>query len=33
MAQVTNGKFTARMGEPFAVFLIGMWPHHSRNAP
>ncbi|MDQ3302723.1 MAG: DUF4188 domain-containing protein [Actinomycetota bacterium] len=24
MAQVTNGRFTARMDEPFAVFIIGM---------
>ncbi len=24
MAQVMNGRFTAKMDEPFAVFIIGM---------
>ena len=29
MAQVVNGRYTARMDEPFAVFIIGMWlPYH-----
>jgi hypothetical protein len=29
MAQVVNGRYTARMDEPFVVFIIGMWlPHH-----
>jgi hypothetical protein len=25
MAQVVNGRYTARMDEPFVVFMIGMW--------
>jgi hypothetical protein len=25
MAQVVDGRYTARMDEPFAVFIIGMW--------
>jgi hypothetical protein len=25
MAQVVNGRYTARMDEPFVVFIIGMW--------
>ena len=25
MAQAVEGRYTARMGEPFAVFIIGMW--------
>ncbi len=25
MAQVMNGRYTARMDEPFVVFTIGMW--------
>jgi hypothetical protein len=25
MAQVIGGRYTARMIEPFAVFIIGMW--------
>jgi hypothetical protein len=25
MAQVINGRYTARMDEPFVVFIIGMW--------
>ncbi len=25
MAQVIGGRYTARMNEPFAVFIIGMW--------
>jgi hypothetical protein len=29
MAQVTPGRFTAKMDEPFVVFIIGMWlPYH-----
>jgi len=29
MAQVVNGRYTARMDEPFVVFVIGMWlPFH-----
>lgn len=32
MTQVMDGRFTARRDEPFAVFIIGMWPHHSRSA-
>jgi hypothetical protein len=25
MAQVVDGRFTARMDEPFVVFIIGIW--------
>jgi hypothetical protein len=25
MTQVINGRHTARMDEPFVVFIIGMW--------
>ncbi len=25
MAQVVNGRYTARMDESFVVFIIGMW--------
>jgi hypothetical protein len=25
MAQAVEGRYTARMDEPFAVFIIGMW--------
>lgn len=25
MAQVVNGRYTARMDKPFVVFIIGMW--------
>ena len=33
MAQVVNGRFTARMDEPFVVFIIGMWlPLHKDPA-
>ena len=33
MAQVVNGRYTARMDEPFVVFLIGMWlPLHKDPA-
>jgi hypothetical protein len=33
MAQVVNGSHTARMHEPFVVFIIGMWlPHHKDPA-
>jgi hypothetical protein len=33
MAQVVNGRFTARTDEPFVVFIIGMWlPHHKDPA-
>ena len=33
MAQVVNGRYTARMDEPFVVFIIGMWlPHHEDPA-
>jgi|GEM_PF-6220941 hypothetical protein len=29
MAKVTSGRFTAKMDEPFVVFIIGMWlPYH-----
>ena len=29
MAQVVNGRYTARIDEPFVVFMIGMWlPYH-----
>jgi hypothetical protein len=31
MAQVVNGRYTARMDEPFVVFIIGMWlPLHKE---
>ena len=26
MAHVIPGRFTAKMDEPFVVFIIGMWP-------
>jgi hypothetical protein len=33
MAQVVNGRYTARMDEPFAVYIIGMWlPLHKDPA-
>jgi hypothetical protein len=33
MAQVVNGRYTARMDEPFVVFVIGMWlPLHKDPA-
>ena len=33
MARVENGRFTARMDEPFVVFMIGMWlPLHKNPA-
>ena len=33
MAQVVNGRYTARMDEPFVVFIIGMWlPLHEDPA-
>jgi hypothetical protein len=33
MAQVVNGRFTARTDEPFVVFIIGMWlPLHKDPA-
>jgi hypothetical protein len=34
MAQVVNGGCTARMEEPFVVFMIGMWlpPHEDPAA-
>ncbi len=33
MAQVVDGRYTARMDEPFAVFVIGMWlPLHKDPA-
>ena len=33
MAQVVDGRFTARMDEPFVVFVIGMWlPIHKDPA-
>jgi hypothetical protein len=33
MAQVVGGRYTARMDEPFAVFVIGMWlPLHKDPA-
>jgi hypothetical protein len=25
VAQIINGRYTARMDEPFVVFIIGMW--------
>jgi hypothetical protein len=33
MAQVVDGRYTARMDESFAVFIIGMWlPLHKDPA-
>jgi hypothetical protein len=33
MARVVKGRFTARMDEPFVVFVIGMWlPLHEGPA-
>ena len=33
MAQVVDGRYTARMDEPFAAFIIGMWlPLHKDPA-
>jgi hypothetical protein len=33
MGQVVDGRFTARMDESFAVFIIGMWlPLHKDPA-
>jgi hypothetical protein len=33
MAQVVDGRYTARMDAPFAVFIIGMWlPLHKDPA-
>ena len=33
MAQVVNGRYTARMDEPFLVCIIGMWlPLHEDPA-
>jgi hypothetical protein len=33
VAQIVNGRYTARMDEPFAVFIIGMWlPLHKDPA-
>ncbi len=33
MAQVINGRYTARIDEPFVVFIIGMWlPLHKDPA-
>ena len=33
MAQVVNGRYTARIDEPFVVFMIGMWlPLHKDPA-
>ena len=33
MARVIDGRYTARMDEPFAVFIIGMWlPLHKDPA-
>jgi hypothetical protein len=33
MAQVIGGRYTVRMYEPFAVFIIGMWlPLHKDPA-
>lgn len=33
MAQVVDGRYTARRDEPFAVFIIGMWlPLHKDPA-
>ena len=33
MAQVVDGRYTARMDESFAVFIIGMWlPLHKIPA-
>jgi hypothetical protein len=32
MAQVVDGRFTARMDEPFVVFVTGMWlPLHKDS--
>ena len=32
MARVENGGFTARMDEPFAVFVVRVWlPYHERS--
>jgi len=31
---IVPGRFTARMDEPFVVFLIGMWlPYHEDRQP
>jgi hypothetical protein len=33
MAQLVNGRYTARMDEPFGAFIIGMWlPLHKDPA-
>ncbi len=33
MAQIVNGRYTARVDEPFVVFMIGMWlPLHKDPA-
>jgi hypothetical protein len=33
MAQVVDGRYTAKMDEPFVVFMIGMWlPLHKDPA-
>ena len=33
MRQVVDGRYTARMDEPFAVYIIGMWlPLHKDPA-
>lgn len=33
MAEVVNGRYTARVDEPFVVFIIGMWlPLHKDPA-
>jgi hypothetical protein len=33
MAQIDNGRYAARMDEPFVVFMIGMWlPLHKDSA-
>jgi hypothetical protein len=33
MAQVIGGRYSARMNEPFAVFILGMWlPLHKGPA-
>jgi hypothetical protein len=33
MAEVIEGRYTARMDEPFAAFIIGMWlPFHKDPA-
>ncbi len=32
MARILEGRFTARMDEPFVVFIIGMWlPLHKDS--